>query len=50
MKKETKVQNTEAQCVIENVIGSFNTLISTVIGGSIGLCIGLIGIVFLNCL
>ena len=50
MNKEQKRQNTEAQFALQNVIGSFNTLIATVIGGVIGLTIGIVGIFILNCL
>jgi hypothetical protein len=38
----------EQQCVIHDVINSFNTFIATVIGGTIGLIIGIIGMVMLN--
>jgi hypothetical protein len=40
----------EKQCAIHDVINSFNTFIATVIGGTIGLTVGIIGIVILNCL
>ena len=35
---------------ISVVINSFNTFIATVIGGTIGLSIGIIGMIILNCL
>ncbi len=38
----------EKQPAIEDVINSFNTFLATVIGGTIGLTFGVIGIVILN--
>jgi hypothetical protein len=38
----------EQQCDIHDVINSFNTFIATVIGGTIGLTIGIVGMVILN--
>lgn len=49
MKKEQEQPIIEAQFALQNVIGSFNALIATVIGGTIGLSIGIVGIFILNC-
>ena len=48
MNKKTKVQDTEAKCAIQNVIGILNTIIATVIGSIIGLMIGVVVIFILN--
>tara|TARA_R110000796_G_scaffold184062_1_gene300647 strand:+ start:3566 stop:3718 length:153 start_codon:yes stop_codon:yes gene_type:complete len=48
----TKTERTKEQKALDiaDVISSFNTLIATVIGGTIGLLIGAGGVFILNCL